>query len=186
METWKYLLYKKLLLIFKGAYSKDKDKHFSKACCNRKRVIGFQQKEDPFRIDVGRTRSATRVVNYWHRLPQRMVETPPRERFQVGWGSEQPCPVEIVLAHCSVAGLDDFLKAFLTQTVLWFYGVMIWVLKRALRPCTTDMEVTARPSFILGVHLLGQAHSAPQFKTNIWRIKHLCRTGVACSELFTN
>lgn len=83
METWNTYFYKEPLLIFKEVYNKEENKLFSRASCNRKRVIGFQLQEGQFILDVGRTWSAMRVVNHWHRLPQGVMEAPSQERFQV-------------------------------------------------------------------------------------------------------
>ena len=40
------------LQYLKGAYKKDEDKHFSRACCNRTRGNGFKLKEGRFRLDI--------------------------------------------------------------------------------------------------------------------------------------
>ena len=67
----------------KGAYKKDRDKLFSRACCNRTRGNGFKLKEGRFRLDVRKKFFTMRVMKHWNRLPREMVATPSLEVFKV-------------------------------------------------------------------------------------------------------
>jgi len=72
----------------KGAYKKDGDKHFSRACCNRTRDDGFKLKEGRFRVHIRKKFFTVRVVKHWNTLPKEVVDTPSLEPFegQAGWG----------------------------------------------------------------------------------------------------
>ncbi|KFQ68613.1 hypothetical protein N335_11110, partial [Phaethon lepturus] len=68
---------------FKGAYEKDGDRLFSRACCNRTKGNGFKLKEGRFRLDVRKKFFPVRVVKPWHRLPREVVDAPSLATFQV-------------------------------------------------------------------------------------------------------
>ena len=67
----------------KGAYKKDGDKLFSRACCNRTRANGFKLKEGRFRLDRRKKFVTMRVVKHWHRLPREVGDAPSLETFKV-------------------------------------------------------------------------------------------------------
>jgi len=91
-----------------GAYKKDGDKLFSRACCNRTRGNSFKlkeliqtgYKEDSFYDEGGQT---------LERVPQRggRCHIPGNIQGQVGRGSEQPGLVEDGSSHCRGVRLDD-------------------------------------------------------------------------------
>lgn len=46
-----------------------------------------------------------RLVRHWHSLPRDVVDTPSLKEFMVGWGFEQPDPVEGVPADGKSVGI---------------------------------------------------------------------------------
>ncbi|KAK4832624.1 hypothetical protein QYF61_024605 [Mycteria americana] len=66
----------------KGAYKKDGDKLFSRACCNSTRGNGFKLKEGRFRLDIRKKVFMMRVAKHWNRLPRDVVDAPSLETFK--------------------------------------------------------------------------------------------------------
>jgi len=56
---------------------------FNKACCDRTRSNGFEQKEGRFRLGIRKKFFTVRVVKPWHRLPREVVEAPSLKTFKV-------------------------------------------------------------------------------------------------------
>jgi len=67
----------------KGADKKDRDKLFSRACCNRTRGNDFTLKEGRFRPDIKKTFFIMRVVKHWNWLPREVVDAPSLETVKV-------------------------------------------------------------------------------------------------------
>jgi len=67
----------------KGAYRKDRDKLFSRACCDRTRGNGFKLREGRFRLDTRKKFFTMRVMKQWNRLPREMVDAPSLETSEV-------------------------------------------------------------------------------------------------------
>ncbi|KFV96037.1 hypothetical protein N327_05625, partial [Fulmarus glacialis] len=67
----------------KGAYKKDEDRLFSRACCDRTRGNGFKLKEGRFRLDIRKKCFIMRVVKHWNRLPRGVVDAPSLETLKI-------------------------------------------------------------------------------------------------------
>jgi len=92
----------------KGAYRKDGDNIFSKACCDRTRSSGFKPRDDRFRLDI-RKNFLQLQCEALEQVAQRGSGGPIPGNFQGrdGRGSEQPSLVEDIPARCRGVGLDD-------------------------------------------------------------------------------
>jgi len=66
----------------KGAYKKDRDKLFSRACCDKTRGNGFKLKECRFRLGIRKKFVTVRVVRPWYTLPREAVAAPSVAVFQ--------------------------------------------------------------------------------------------------------
>ncbi|PKU45441.1 hypothetical protein llap_4264 [Limosa lapponica baueri] len=66
----------------KGAYNKDGDKLFSKACCDRTKGHCFKLKEGRFRLDIRKTFFMMKVMRHWKMLPREVVDAPSLETFK--------------------------------------------------------------------------------------------------------
>jgi len=66
----------------KGAYRKDGENIFSRACCDRTRSNGFKLREGRFRLDIRKKFFTMRVVKHWNRMPREVVEAPSLETFK--------------------------------------------------------------------------------------------------------
>ncbi|KAK4824456.1 hypothetical protein QYF61_015834 [Mycteria americana] len=67
----------------KGACRKDRDRLFSKACCDRTRSNSFKLREGRFRLDLRKKLFPRRVVKHWNRVPREVVDAPSLEKFKV-------------------------------------------------------------------------------------------------------
>jgi len=67
----------------KGAYKKDGERFFTKACSDRTRGNSFKMQEGGFRLDIRKTFCTMRVVSLWNRLPRAAVDAPSLETFKV-------------------------------------------------------------------------------------------------------
>lgn len=89
---------------FNGAYRKDRDIRFSRACSGMTRGNGFKVKEDRFRLDLRKKFFMIRVVKHWHRLLREVVNGQCRilgkVQGQMGWGSDHPDLVKNDPAYC--------------------------------------------------------------------------------------
>jgi len=69
----------------KGAYKKDGETLFTKACSDRERHNGFKLKECRFRLDIRKNFFTMWMVRHRNRLPREVVDAPSLEAFKTGW-----------------------------------------------------------------------------------------------------
>jgi len=70
------------LSVPEGAYRKDGENIFSRACCDKSRSNGFKLREGRFRLDIRKKFFTMRVVNHWNGLPTGAAEAPSLETFK--------------------------------------------------------------------------------------------------------
>jgi len=66
----------------KGAYKKDGNKLFSRACSDRTRANGFKVREGRFSLSIRKKIFTMRVVKRWDRLPREVVDASSLETFK--------------------------------------------------------------------------------------------------------
>ena len=71
-----------VLRYLKGAYRKDGEGLFIRACSDRTRGNGFKLKESKFRLDIRKKFLTVRVMRHWKRLPREAVDAPSLEFFK--------------------------------------------------------------------------------------------------------
>ncbi|KAK4831207.1 hypothetical protein QYF61_016044 [Mycteria americana] len=79
-RLWGYLI--AAFQYLKGAYKKEGDKLFRRACCNRTRGNVFKVKEGRFRLERRKKFFTVGVVKQWKRLPREVVDAPSLETFK--------------------------------------------------------------------------------------------------------
>ncbi|KAK4832481.1 LOW QUALITY PROTEIN: hypothetical protein QYF61_023528 [Mycteria americana] len=72
-----------------GAYTKDGDRLFCRACCSRTRGNSFKLKERRFRLDIRKKCFTMRVGKHWNRLPREVVDAPSLETFKKGQATQE-------------------------------------------------------------------------------------------------
>ena len=107
----------------KGAYRKDGDRIFSRACSDRTRGNGFNLKEGKFRLAIQKKYFALRVVKLLHRLPREVVDASSPERFKARLDGALRNLVWLKMspAHCRGGRIRWPLKSLSTPAILWFY-----------------------------------------------------------------
>jgi len=66
----------------KGAYRKDGDNLFIKACCDRTSNKDFKLREGRFRLDIRKKCFTARELKHWNGLPREVVQAPSLEAFK--------------------------------------------------------------------------------------------------------
>ncbi|KAK4830725.1 hypothetical protein QYF61_013175 [Mycteria americana] len=66
-----------------GAYKKDRERIFTKACSNGTRDNSFKLKEDRFRLDIRKKFLIMGMVIHWNRFPREVVDAPSLEMFKL-------------------------------------------------------------------------------------------------------
>jgi len=90
----------------KGAYRKDGDKLFSRACCDRARGAGFKLKDSRLRLDARKKFFMMTVVKHWNRLPREVVDVPPLETFKVRLDGALRNLIQLKMSLLTAGGLD--------------------------------------------------------------------------------
>jgi len=70
------------LSVPEGAYRKDGENIFSRACYDGTRSNGFKLREGCFRLDRSKNFFTVRLVKHWNRLPREVVEALSLEAFK--------------------------------------------------------------------------------------------------------
>ncbi|KAK4817939.1 hypothetical protein QYF61_002783 [Mycteria americana] len=99
------------LQYLKGAYKKDGDKLFSKACCDRTRGNGFKLKGGRFRLDIRKTFFTMRVVRHWNRLPREVAGAPSLETFKLSIDKESKAEHETPCFSNTLVPLGETLSS---------------------------------------------------------------------------
>ena len=71
------------LQYIKGAYKKDGERLFTRACSDRTRGNGLKLKEVRVRLEIRKQFPTIRVVRHWNRLPREVVDAPSLEMLKV-------------------------------------------------------------------------------------------------------
>ena len=109
----------------KGAYSKDGENIFSRACCDRTRSNGFKLREGRYKEEIFYHESGETLEQIVQRSTGGLI--PGNIQGQVGWNSDQPGLVEDIPAHCRGLGYmtskSSFQpKAFYDSVILFYVG----------------------------------------------------------------
>jgi len=105
-------LWEDLTVVFQyleGACKKNRDKHFSRACCDRTRGNSLKLKEGRFRLAIRKIFCYSAGDETLEQVAQRdgSCPVPGNCQGQVGWGSEKRHIAKDVPGHCKGLGQDS-------------------------------------------------------------------------------
>ncbi len=89
-----------------GAYKKDGERLFSRACCDRTRGNGFKIEGGRFRLDIRKNIFTMRVVEHWPRLPREAVDAPSLETFKARLAEALSNLIWLEMSLLLAGGLD--------------------------------------------------------------------------------
>jgi len=94
------------LPVLMAAYKKDRDRHFSRACCGGTRRNAFKLKEGRFRLDIRKKFFTMRMVKAWHWFPREAIDTPSPETLKVRLDGALSSPIKLKMSLFTAEGLD--------------------------------------------------------------------------------
>jgi len=103
----------------KRSYRKEKDRLFSKVCCDRTRGNGFKLKEGRLRLDIRKESSTVRMLRHPQRLPREVLDAPSLEASRPGWISPRQLMELLCPCSCRRVGLDGLPRTLPTLWILW-------------------------------------------------------------------
>jgi len=90
----------------KGAYRKDGDRLFSRACGDRTRHNGFKLKEDRFRLDTRKKFFTMKAVKHWNNLSRETADTPSPTTCKVRLDGALSNLIQLKMPLLIAGGLD--------------------------------------------------------------------------------
>jgi len=105
-KTWRHIA---AFHGLKGAYNKDGDKLFSRACCDKTRSNGFTLKEGRFRLNIRKEFFTRSVVKHWNAFTREVVDAPSLETFKarLDWALSNLIELKMSLLFEGGVGLDN-------------------------------------------------------------------------------